>query len=58
MIPIEDCGPERDLSKLDADKGKDEEQSGMDTCYQEELRRCLASSYSGGQSPDLKGWVD
>jgi len=38
MIPIEDYRPERDLSKLDADKGKAEEQSGMDICYQEEFR--------------------
>jgi len=41
MIPIEDCRPDRDLSKLEADKGKAEEQSGMDICYQEELRRHL-----------------
>ena len=41
MIPIEDDRPEREISELEADKGKAEEQSGMDTCYQEELRRYL-----------------
>jgi len=41
MIPIEDDGPEREISKLEADKGKAEEQSGMDICYQEELRQYL-----------------
>jgi len=41
MIPIEDYRPERYISKLDADKGKAEEQSGMDIRYQEELRRYL-----------------
>jgi len=40
MIPIEDHRPERDLSKLDADKGKAEEPSGIDIRDQEELRRC------------------
>jgi len=38
MFPIEDHRPERDASELDADKGKAEEHSGMDICYQEELR--------------------
>jgi len=41
MIPIEDDRPEREISKLEADKGKAEEQSGRDICYQEELRRYL-----------------
>jgi len=38
---IEDYRPDRDLSKLDVDKGKAEEQSGMDIRYQEELHRYL-----------------
>jgi len=41
MIPIEDDRPEREISELQVDKGKAEEQSGMDICYQEELSRHL-----------------
>jgi len=41
MTPIEDDRPERELSELQVDKGKAKEQSGMDICYQEKLRRYL-----------------
>jgi len=41
MIPTEDQRPERELPKPEADKGKAEEQSGMDICCQEELRQHL-----------------